>query len=53
MNDFTKMRRKRQQLSEEEAIELLRHATSGVLSVFDEDGYNPDDEPALETSNLI
>ena len=39
MNDFTKMRRKRQQLSEEEAIKLLRHATSGVLSVLDEDGY--------------
>ena len=33
------MRRKRQQLSEEEAIELLRHATSGVLSVIDENGY--------------
>ncbi len=36
---FTKMRRKRQQLSDEEAIELLRHATSGVLSVLDEKGY--------------
>ncbi len=33
------MRRKRQQLSEEEAIALLRHATSGVLSVLDDNGY--------------
>ena len=39
MNNFKAMRRKRQQLSEEETILLLRQATSGVLSVLDEDGY--------------
>ncbi len=39
MNDFKTMRRKRQQLSDEETIQLLRQATSGVLSVLDEDGY--------------
>lgn len=39
MDDFTKMRRVRQQLSEKETIGLLRHATSGVLSVLDEKGY--------------
>lgn len=39
MNDFTKMRRKRQQLSSNETLELLHHATSGVLSVLDADGY--------------
>lgn len=39
MNDFRQMRRKRQQLSENESIALLRHATSGVLSVLDDNGY--------------
>ena len=33
------MRRKRQQLSDEETILLLRQATSGVLSLLDDDGY--------------
>ena len=33
------MHRKRQQLSDEETIALRRHATSGVLSVLDEDGH--------------
>ena len=32
------MRRSRQQLSEEEAIALLDHATSGVLSLVDDSG---------------
>lgn len=39
MEQFKEMRRKRQQLSEEEAIKLLQQATSGVLSLVDEDGY--------------
>lgn len=39
MIDFKEMRRKRQQLPEEETIDLLRHATSGVLSLFDCNGY--------------
>ena len=39
MGDFKEMRRKRQQLPEEETINLLRQATSGVLSVLDEAGY--------------
>ena len=36
---FSKMRRKRQQLSQEEAVHILCHATSGVLSVVDTNGY--------------
>lgn len=39
MNDFKPMRRERQQLSDEETLQLLCQATSGVLSVLDEDGY--------------
>lgn len=39
MTSFQAMRRKRQQLSEDETTLLLRQATSGVLSVVDEDGY--------------
>ena len=39
MTDFKEMRRKRQQLPEEEAISLLSQATSGVLSLLDSDGY--------------
>ena len=39
MTDFKEMRRKRQQLSEEETADLLRHATSGVLSLLDCNGY--------------
>ena len=39
MNELRNMRRKRQQLPEEETIYLLRHATSGVLSLLDESGY--------------
>lgn len=36
---FRKMRRFRQQLSEEECIEILTKNTSGVLSVIGDDGY--------------
>ncbi len=36
---FRPMRRRRQQLPEEQSIEILRHATSGVLSVLGDDGY--------------
>lgn len=39
MIDFKEMRRKRQQLPEEEGTSILRHATSGVLSLFDSNGY--------------
>ncbi len=35
MTVFSEMRRKCQQLSQEEAILILSHATSGVLSVID------------------
>lgn len=36
---FREMRRKRQQLTEAECVELLRGNTSGVLAVFGDDGY--------------
>lgn len=39
MTDFKEMRRKRQQLPEEEAETILLSATSGVLSLLDSDGY--------------
>ncbi len=39
MEPYQEMRRKRQQLSEEEAIALLQQSTSGVLSLVDEEGY--------------
>ena len=39
VNKFREMRRKRQQLPEEETRQLLYNATSGVLSLIDEDGY--------------
>ena len=39
MTEFKEMRRKRQQLPEEESVALLRHATSGVLSLLDCNGY--------------
>ena len=44
MTVFSEMRRKCQQLSQEEAIHILSHATSGVLSVIDTNGY-PYDNP--------
>ena len=36
---FREMRRKGQQLSQEECVQILRAATSGVLAVFGDDGY--------------
>lgn len=36
---FREMRRRGQQLTEEECIEILNNATSGVLGVFGDDGY--------------
>lgn len=36
---FREMRRKAQQLTEEESIEILKNATSGVLGVSGDDGY--------------
>ena len=36
---FRDMRRSKQQLSQEEAIEVLERNTSGVLAVFGDDGY--------------
>lgn len=39
MTDFPEMRRRRQQLSQEEATAFLSNATSGVLSVVDANGY--------------
>ena len=36
---FRDMRRKAQQLSEAECVEILKNATSGVLGVFGDDGY--------------
>lgn len=38
-NDFRPMRRMRQQLSDEGAIGILQHATSGVLSLIGDNGY--------------
>ncbi|WP_281670522.1 pyridoxamine 5'-phosphate oxidase family protein [Segatella buccae] len=39
MTEFRPMRRKRQQLSEQECMEILEKATSGVLSVLGDGGY--------------
>ena len=39
MTDFRPMRRNRQQLSEEESIEILQKATSGVLALLGDNGY--------------
>lgn len=36
---FREMRRKRQQLTEAECVEILMKNTSGVLAVFGDDGY--------------
>ena len=36
---FQEMRRKKQMLSKEETIEILKRGTSGVLALLDEDGY--------------
>ena len=39
MSEFRQMRRKRQQLSEEESIGLLQKATAGTLALLGDDGY--------------
>ena len=39
MTEFRPMRRKRQQLSDAEAADILRHATSGVLALLGDEGY--------------
>jgi nitroimidazol reductase NimA-like FMN-containing flavoprotein (pyridoxamine 5'-phosphate oxidase superfamily) len=39
MNGFREMRRKRQQLSEEESIGILQKSTSGTLALLGDDGY--------------
>ena len=39
MEQFRAMRRKRQQLSEEESIEILRKATAGTLTLLGDGGY--------------
>ena len=37
--EFRPMRRKRQQLSEEECIDILNNATSGTLALLGDGGY--------------
>ena len=37
--EFRAMRRKRQQLSEEDSIEILRKATAGTLALLGDNGY--------------
>ena len=39
MAEFREMRRKRQQLSEEESIGILQRATSGTLALLGDNGY--------------
>jgi hypothetical protein len=39
MGEFREMRRKRQQLLEEESIGLLQKATAGTLALLGDDGY--------------
>ena len=39
MSNFRPMRRKRQMLSEEECLKILKSATAGVLSVLGDEGY--------------
>jgi len=39
MNTFRPMRRFRQQLTNEQCIEILKQATSGVLAVLGDDNY--------------
>jgi len=39
MTEFREMRRKRQQLSQEESIGILEKATSGTLALLGDDGY--------------
>jgi len=39
MTDFREMRRKRQQLSDEESVGILQKATSGTLALLGDNGY--------------
>lgn len=39
MNEFREMRRKRQQLSDEESVGILQRATSGTLALFGDNDY--------------
>ena len=39
MSDFREMRRKRQQLSEEESIGILQKSTAGTLALLGDNGY--------------
>ena len=39
MSEFWEMRRKRQQLSEEESIGILQEATAGTLALLGDNGY--------------
>ena len=39
MSEFRQMRRKRQQLTQEESIAILQKATAGTLALFGDDGY--------------
>ncbi len=39
MSEFRVMRRKRQQLSEEQSVEVLKRATAGTLAVLGDNGY--------------
>ena len=39
MSEFREMRRKRQQLSEEESVSILKKATAGTLALLGDDDY--------------
>ena len=39
MSDFREMRRKRQQLSEEESVCILKKGTAGTLALLGDNGY--------------
>ena len=50
--DFRPMRRKRQELPQEECIKILENATAGVLCVLGEGGY-PYGVPRLHRGSLF
>ena len=47
MSEFREMRRKRQQLSNEESIAILEKATAGTLALLG-NRYNPNDDESLQ-----
>ena len=52
MSEFREMRRKRQQLSNDESVAILEKATAGTLALLGDDGmlgnrYNPNDDESL------